>query len=249
MPNPREQCRLSYGDGEMDMTKSSRFFEIIQMLRGAKRPLLARDMAEQLEVSVRTIYRDIATLQAMQTPIYGEAGIGYEMRRGYDLPPLNFDLDEAEALSVGLSLVARTGDIGLWKAAERAARKLVEAAPGTRQLVTSSWGVDTPVNVDFALLRKAIRDESKLAIEYQDESGNASTRVVWPLVIIYYVDAAMLVAWCELRAAIRHFRVDRFCSCTLHTEHFAGRGAQLISEWEQRQKEQMVFSRQGFSSG
>ena len=100
----------------MDMTKSSRFFEIIHMLRGAKRPLLARDMAEQLEVSVRTIYRDIATLQAMQTPIYGEAGIGYEMRRGYDLPPLNFDLDEAEALSVGLSLVARTGDIGLWKA-------------------------------------------------------------------------------------------------------------------------------------
>lgn len=225
------------------MAKSTRFFEIIQMLRSAKRPLLARDIAEQLEVSVRTIYRDIATLQAMQTPIYGEAGIGYEMRRGYDLPPLNFDIDEAEALSVGLSLIARTGDIGLWKAAERAARKLVEAAPGTRQLLTSSWGADAPANVDLALLREAIRDESKLTIEYQDEAGNASTRVVWPLVMIYYVDAAMLVSWCELRKAIRHFRVDRMCSCTVHTERFVGQGAELISEWERSQKAQMVFSR------
>lgn len=213
------------------------------MLRAANRPLLARDIAEALEVSVRTIYRDIATLQAMKTPIYGEAGIGYEMRRGYDLPPVNFDIEEAEAISVGLSLIARTGDIGLWKAAERASRKLAEAAPGTRQLVTSSWGVEEPAAVDLAVLRAAIRDESKLAIDYRDEAGKSSSRVVWPLVLIYYVDAAMLVAWCELRAAVRHFRADRIRACHEHPEFFTGKGAKLISAWEQEQKAEMVYSR------
>ena len=225
------------------MAKSTRFFEIIQMLRSAKRPLLARDIAEALEVSVRTIYRDIATLQAMKTPIYGEAGIGYEMRRGYDLPPVNLDIEEAEAISVGLSLIARTGDIGLWKAAERASRKLAEAAPGTRQLVTSSWGAEEPAAVDLAVLRAAIRDESKLAIDYRDEAGKSSSRVVWPLVLIYYVDAAMLVAWCELRVAVRHFRADRIRACHEHPEFFTGQGAKLISAWEQEQKAEMVYSR------
>lgn len=94
------------------MSKSTRFFEIIQMLRAAKAPLLARDMAETLEVSPRTIYRDIATLQSMQTPILGEPGIGYVMRKGYDLPPINLDVEEAEAIAVGLAMIARTGDAG-----------------------------------------------------------------------------------------------------------------------------------------
>ena len=124
-------------------SKTTRFFEIIQLLRDAKKPLLARDLATVLEVSVRTVYRDIASLQAMQTPILGEPGVGYVMRKGYDLPPINLDVDEAEAIAVGLSLVARTGDPGLWRAAGRASRKLHEAAPGTRKLVTSSWGVES----------------------------------------------------------------------------------------------------------
>ena len=107
-------------------SKTTRFFEIIQLLRDAKKPLLARDLATVLEVSVRTVYRDIASLQAMQTPILGEPGVGYVMRKGYDLPPINLDVDEAEAIAVGLSLVARTGDPGLWRAAGRASRKLHE---------------------------------------------------------------------------------------------------------------------------
>jgi predicted DNA-binding transcriptional regulator YafY len=94
------------------------------------------------------------------------------------------------------------------------------------------------------VLRAAIRDESKLSIAYRDEAGNSSSRVVWPLVLIYYVDAAMLVAWCELRSAIRHFRADRITACHDHPEHFAGQGAKLISAWEQEQKAQMVYSRE-----
>jgi len=122
------------------MSKSTRFSEVIQLLRSATKPILAREIAAALEVSVRTVYRDIASLQAMQAPILGEPGVGYVMRKGYDLPPINLDVDEAEAIAVGLSLIARTGDAGLWRAAGRAARKLQEAAPGTRKLVTSSWG-------------------------------------------------------------------------------------------------------------
>ena len=138
-------------------SKTTRFFEIIQLLRDAKNPLLARDLAALLEVSVRTVYRDIASLQAMQTPILGEPGIGYVMRKGYDLPPINLDVDEADAVAVGLSLVARTGDPGLWSAAGRASRKLYEAAPGTRKLVTSSWGVEAEPPIDLSRLRAAIR--------------------------------------------------------------------------------------------
>jgi len=127
------------------------------LLRTARRPVLAREMADALEVSVRTIYRDIASLQAMQTPILGEPGVGYVMRKGYDLPPINFDVDEAEAIAVGLGLIARIGDPGLWRAAGRAARKLHETAPGTRRLVTSSWGVESVLPVDLSELRAAIR--------------------------------------------------------------------------------------------
>lgn len=140
------------------MSRSTRLFEIIQLLRNANGPILAREIAEALEISIRTVYRDIASLQAMQTPILGEPGVGYVMRKGYDLPPINFDTEEAEAISVGLSLIARTGDPGLWRAAGRAARKLHEATPGSRRLLTSAWGVQHVPNLNLSDIRKAIRD-------------------------------------------------------------------------------------------
>ena len=222
------------------MSKTTRLFEVIQLLRGAKRPVLARDIADALEVSVRTVYRDIASLQAMQTPILGEPGVGYVMRRGYDLPPINFDVDEAEAISVGLSLIARTGDPGLWRAARRASRKLHEAAPATRKLVTSSWGVDGTLAVNLSELRRAIRSETKLRIVYRDVEQSETNRTIWPLVLIYYVDAAMIVAWCELRQAQRHFRLDRIVDCTVLSDHFEGLGEDLIAEWERTHKQATV---------
>lgn len=225
------------------MSKSSRLFEIIQLLRAAKAPLLAQQMADSLEVSKRTIYRDIATLQAMQTPIYGEAGIGYVMRKGYDLPPLNLDVEEAEAIAVGLSLIARTGDVGLWRAAGRAARKLNEVAPGTRRLVASSWGVTDIETINLGTLRRAIREEQKVTLSYQDASGRPSNRTIWPLALIYYVDAVTIAAWCELRAALRHFRLDRVQGWSLAEEHFTGRGTALLVEWEATQKPETVLTR------
>ncbi|MEE9335284.1 MAG: YafY family protein [Granulosicoccaceae bacterium] len=218
------------------MSKTVRFFEIIQLLRAANKPLLARDMADALEVSVRTIYRDIATLQGLRTPIIGEPGIGYVMQHGYDLPPLNFNAEEAEAITVGLSMIARTGDAGLWKAAETAMRKLNPATSESKHLLTSSYGTAESVGADPGMMRPAIRAEQKILIDYTDKKDNVTTRVIWPLVLIYYSDSTMLVGWCELREAIRHFRLDRMTSSRLHDEGFTGQGAALREEWERTMK-------------
>lgn len=225
------------------MSRSSRLFEIIQILRAASKPVLAQQLAETLEVSVRTIYRDIASLQAQQTPMYGAAGIGYVMRKGYDLPPLNLDVEEAEAIAIGLSLIARIGDPDLWRAAGRASRKLVNVAPGTRNLVASSSGINAVDAVNLGKLRAAIREERKVRLAYRDATGRDTTRVVWPIVLIYYVDAVMVAGWCELRAEFRHFRLDRVQRWNLLEDHFTGKGAALLSEWEATQKAAQVTTR------
>lgn len=203
----------------------------------------ARLIAEALEISIRTVYRDIASLQAMQTPIQGEPGLGYVMRKGYDLPPINFDVEEAEAISVGLSLIARTGDPGLWRAAGRAARKLHETAPGTRRLLTSAWGIDRVPNLNLAEVRRAIRDEQKMWIEYCDIHSVTTERSIWPLVLIYYVDAVLLVAWCELRQDLRSFRLERVVRSRGLAEDFKGQGEALIAQWEDTQRHRVVPTR------
>lgn len=224
------------------MSKADRLFDIIQLLRSARQPMRAQDIAAAVEVSIRTIYRDIATLQAMQTPIVGEPGVGYVMRKGYDLPPINLDDEEAEAVSVGLSLVARTGDRTLWRAAKRASRKLQEAAPGTRRLVTSSWVIPCQPNVNLSEVRGAIRSETKLLVSYCNADGIGTRRVIWPLVLVYYQDAVLLAAWCELRKSLRHFRLDRVISSQTLDSDFCGRGEELISAWEQTYKGSTVPS-------
>ncbi len=214
------------------MPKSDRLFEVIQILRAATAPMKAADIAAMLEVSKRTVYRDIATLQAIRTPIYGEAGIGYVMRRGYDLPPINFDEDEAEAITIGLSMIARTGDAQLLKAAKRAARKLSEAAPQTDILIASNWGTETSAHVDPYYIRQAIRSETKLQIVYRDVQDVESKRTIWPLILIYYADNTMLVAWCELRKDFRHFRLDRMVECEMNTAQFVGKASALRKTWQ-----------------
>lgn len=225
------------------MAKTSRMFEIIQILRGASGPVLAADLAEALEVSRRTIYRDIALLQAMRTPIEGAPGIGYMMRRGYDLPPVNFDEDEAEAVIIGLSMIARTGDEGLWQASRRAARKLREATRSADHLIASSWGAGPPGGIDPAMVRRAIRSEAKLALSYRDAEGRFTRRVVWPLVLIYYADNATLVAWCELRQDYRHFRLDRILASAELEARFAGAGDGMRARWEAEYRALAVDSR------
>ncbi len=215
------------------MAKSDRMFEIIQLLRNSKRPVKAEHLADQLEVSKRTIYRDIATLQSMRTPIEGEAGIGYVMRKGYDLPPLAFNEEEAEAITIGLAMIGRTGDAALLRAARRAAAKLSEAIPAVNYLHSSEWGVEEITNLDPAQIRLAIRKEQKLHIVYGDASDEWTMRTILPLAVFYYAESAVLAAWCELRTDFRHFRLDRMADMQLLDEYFPGEGENLRQRWEE----------------
>lgn len=214
------------------MRRTDRLFEIIQILRAENKPITADKIAQMLEVSTRTVYRDIATLQAMRTPIDSEAGIGYLMRRGYDLPPLNFNGEEIEAIIVGLSLLSRTGDSGLMKAASQVSSKIEKVTETSKSLQVSSWGTDTPDNIDMSVLRQCIRDEQKINICYRDENNATTQRMIKPLAIIYYIEVIILAAWCELRRGYRHFRIDRINDYSLIEEFFAGEGDRLRDFWD-----------------
>lgn len=219
--------------------RSYRMFEIIQILRATTIPITARALSDALEVTPRTIYRDIVTLQSSGVPIEGAAGLGYVMRSGYDLPPLNFTQEEVEAIAVGLSLIGRTADVGLMAAAHRASGKIRAAMPQTRapnlaesSLLVSHWSAVPQIGPDYGMLRKSIRDEQKLLIGYSDALGQETSRVICPVALIYYVDNAVLAAWCELRRDYRHFRVDRIFRCTPHAATFAGQGKALREAWQ-----------------
>src|SRR5579872_2864565 len=213
------------------MRKASRLFEIIQILRLAKRPVTAAEIAEKLEVAPRSIYRDIAALQAMRVPIEGGRGIGYILRPGFNLPPLMFSIEETEAIVLALALLDRTGDVALKQAAKRVNQKIAAAIPPPLRQAFSAkslhaWGAvaPPPQGVDLGAVRRAIRDEQKLAIAYCDESGRETNRTIWPLALIYYSETANLVAWCELRQALRNFRADRVRRSALVDDFFRGAG-------------------------
>ena len=201
------------------------------MLRNADQPCTAQQIAAQLEVTKRTVYRDIASLQALRIPIDGAAGVGYIMRAGLDLPPINFDIEEAEALTVGLAMITRTGDRGLKRAARSAAQKLTDATPLSNTLSASSWGSDEPRSVDLSDVRKAIREEQKLRITYTNAEGRQSTRTILPIAIAYHSDAIVLAGWCELRRDFRHFRPDRISSYAILDDRFLGKGDRLRQDW------------------
>lgn len=213
------------------MGRSVRMFEIIQLLRNADGPCTAQRIAEELEVTKRTVYRDIASLQALRIPIEGEAGVGYVMLSGFDLPPINFDIEEAEAITVGLAMITRTGDKGLKRAARSAAQKLTDATRLSSTLFASSWGAEEPASVDLSDVRKAIREEQKLKITYSNADGIESERTILPIAIAYHSEAMVLAGWCELRRDFRHFRPDRISLYHILPETFLGDGDRLRQEW------------------
>lgn len=229
------------------MRKASRLFEIIQILRLARNPITAAEIAGRLEVTVRSIYRDIAALQAMRVPVEGERGIGYILRPGFDLPPLMFSIEETEAIVLALALLERTGDTELKAAAGRVAEKIAGAVPPPlRQTLSAralhAWGSvpRQPEGIDLATVRRAIRDEEKLLIDYRDEYARATERTIRPIALIYYSETANIVAWCELRQAIRNFRADRVEACERTEAYFRGEGDGLrqmwIAGWVENQK-------------
>jgi len=225
------------------MRRSDRLFDIIQLLRTARGPLTAAALAAELEVNVRTVYRDVATLQARRVPIEGAAGIGYVLRRGFDLPPLMFTADEIEAIAVGARMLARTGDEGLRHAAGSVLSKVTAVLPDRLRaqladppLFVSRSGAPVPEGVDLSEVRQAIRDERKLSIAYTDAIGAHTQRVIWPIAMAYYVEATLIAGWCELRRDYRHFRADRITSITVLDERYPSESGRLVAEWMKLQQ-------------
>jgi predicted DNA-binding transcriptional regulator YafY len=219
------------------MRRADRLFDVIQTLRGAARPMTAAALAEKLEVTVRTIYRDIAALQASRVPIEGAAGIGYVLRRGFDLPPLMFTPEEIDAIGLGMRLLQRIRGPKLQRAAEGVQAKLVSAMPPrlrpqlTDAPIYVSDGDAPPSGIDLSRVRQAIRDTQKMAIAYDDQKGRRTHRTIWPIAMAYYVDVTLIAAWCELRADYRHFRVDRVQAARFLDETFPADDGKLIAEW------------------
>lgn len=196
------------------MRRADRLFQIIQLMRGRRRAVTARQIAEHLEVSERTIYRDIRDLVASGTPIEGEAGIGYSLRRAYDLPPLMFDADEVEALMLGARLVAAYGDANLRRAAASVVSKVEVVLPAQMKarLAESSLfvaNIDRGTNEDLLAIRVAIQSRQKLRIRYEDREGEGTERVIRPLGAFFWGRRWTVTAWCELRQDVRNFRLDR----------------------------------------
>ncbi|HEY2621730.1 MAG TPA: YafY family protein [Acetobacteraceae bacterium] len=218
------------------MRRSDRLFDIIQRLRTARGPMTAAALADELEVTVRTVYRDVATLQARRVPIEGAPGIGYMLRRGFDLPPLMFTTEEIEAIAVGARLVARTGDPQ--DAAESVLPKVTVVLPealrmqlASAPIFVSPSGAPAAVKIDLSVVRQTIRDERKLRIAYADEKGACTERTVWPIAVAYYVQATLIGAWCELRQDYRHFRADRIAALTVLDQCYPSDNGRLMAEW------------------
>jgi predicted DNA-binding transcriptional regulator YafY len=226
------------------MRRADRLFDIIQILRTAAGPVTAAMLADKLEVTVRTIYRDVAALQASRVPIEGAAGLGYVLRRGFDLPPLMFTTEEIDAIAVGVRLLRRLRDPKLQAAAEGVLAKLsvVVPEPLQSQLVAapvyvSEGSAPAVTGIDFSELRSAIHDTRKMSIAYVDENGRHTRRTIWPLAMAYYVDVTLIAAWCELRNDFRHFRVDRISDARLLHQHFPQDNGRLMADWLALRKE------------
>ncbi len=218
------------------MSRIDRLFELVQLLRRSRRAMTGREIAEALEVSLRTVYRDCASLQAIGIPVEGEAGVGYVMRRGYDLPPLAFTDEEAEAVLAGLRMLGRTGDSTLVDAASRAESKLVVAKQvagdedDPKRFVSQAGAPYSRTDV-LRAIRDAVDTETGIDARYRDRNGRVTHRRLRPLCLIFYPDATVLAAWCELRQSFRHFRVDWFDEIVKTGESFSDTGKALREQW------------------
>lgn len=221
------------------MRRADRLFQIIQILRRSSRPVTADAMAAELETSKRSVYRDIAALIGQRVPIRGEAGVGYVLERGFDLPPLMLTADELEAAVLGAQWVEGHGDPGLARAARDLIAKIGAAVPvHLRPLLldasaraVSGWSVIPPDRLDAGLARAWIRSGRKMAIAYEDAEARQTQRVIWPIAIGYLNSARLLIGWCELRKDFRHFRLDRVADAQYLDERFPERPAVLRAKW------------------
>ncbi len=214
------------------MRRADRLFRIVQLLRRRRTIVTAAQIAVKLEISERTVYRDIRDLIQAGTPIDGEAGVGYRLQPGYDLPPLMFDKDEIQALVLGARIVAQFGDPALARASESILGKVAGVLPKELQPLLADTRLFVPnapnrarSAAGLAVAREALAAQRRLRLKYANERGEATERTVRPLGVFFWGKTWTLAAWCEMRTGFRNFRLDRINEATLgeRFEEEAGR--------------------------
>jgi predicted DNA-binding transcriptional regulator YafY len=226
------------------MRRADRLFRIIQILRRKRRPTTASEIAEELETSLRTIYRDISQLMAERVPIRGEAGMGYVLEGGFDMPPLMLTPDEIEAAMLGAQWVMNRADPELGRAAADLIAKIGHVIPehlrpllmepALAALQHRRPEVDA---IDMARVRTAIRTQGKIALVYRDLGDQESRRVIWPIAVSYWETVRLIVAWCELRKGFRHFRTDRVLSYEFLEVKYPIQRSRLRVQWRKEMDE------------
>lgn len=223
------------------MTRTERLLELLQILRRHRRPVTGATLAADLGISARTLYRDIATLQAQGAGIEGEPGLGYVLRDGYLLPPLMFSKGELEALALGCRWVASRDDAVLALEARNVLAKVAAVIPESlRDGVSDAPMLVGPSSMiaqgrKLTEIRLAIRNEVKLRIGYTDLDEKSSERTVWPFALSFFDQVRIMVAWCELRQAYRSFRADRIVELASTDVRYPRRRQRMLQEWRAQQ--------------
>lgn len=236
MPGVHFPARIS------PLSRAERLLQLMQTLRRHRQPVPGQALASELGVSLRTLYRDIASLQAQGADIEGEAGLGYVLRPGFMLPPLMFSEDEIEALVLGSRWVAERGDPRLGDAARNALAKITAVLPpelrheaDSSALLVGPENQTAPADQLLFQIRTAIRAERKLQVGYRDVQGEETCRILWPCAVGFFDRCLVMVAWCELRRAFRHFRIDRIGSLSILEERYPERRQGLLQKWRQQE--------------
>ena len=222
------------------MSRAQRLLDLIQVLRRHRFPVSGATLAEELAVSLRTLYRDVVTLNGQGARIDGEPGIGYILRPGFMLPPLMFSEEEIEALVLGSRWVAGRSDEPLRQAARNALAKIPAVLPDdlkegleTSTLLVAPSKTVAAGDAELTTIRRAIRTERKLRIRYTGQDGAKTRRTIWPFAIGFFDRTRIVVAWCEMRKAYRHFRTDRIAALTMTETRYPRRRPALLKEWRE----------------
>ncbi|PHM30344.1 helix-turn-helix transcriptional regulator [Xenorhabdus innexi] len=222
------------------MSRAQRLLSLMEMLRNYHFPVQGKVLAQKMNISLRTLYRDIATLQEQGAIIEGEPGVGYVLRPGFVLPPLMFTQNEIEALALGANWVAKRADPQLSGSAKHAINKIAAVIPAElKQLLESSSLLVGPAEtvfqpvIDIPSIRRAIRTRCKITFTYRDLKERDSARTIWPFALGYFENVSIVIGWCELREAFRHFRSDRIMSLHVEKQSYPRSRQSLLKEWRE----------------
>ncbi len=224
------------------MRKAERLFQLLTLLRGRRTVITARSLAEYLEVSERTIYRDMQALTLSGIPIEGEAGVGYRLKPGFTIPPIMFNAQELEAILLGARMVQRWGDAELGAAADSALTKIMAILPDKlhfEHTLKPEWLLVPEYSAGESArfgqeIRQAIKQQTIIKIEYQKQDKQSSTREIWPLGLVFWGNVWTLVSWCELRNDYRNFRLDRIQQLTITDSTYPTRDDINLQHYIQR---------------